>query len=119
LDEQLREQPAAEPADKLSNLFVACLSGLVRAQGFLATQVQGQVGTLHVGIGIQLGQYFGREGKVIANPLVKADPGSFFLVLDAGALRARMGFLKGHGVSPDERGNTFPRWGDGGLPEGL
>jgi hypothetical protein len=77
------------------------------------------MGALHVGIGIQLGQHFGSEGKIIANPLVKADPGSFFLVLDAGALRARMGFLKGHGVSPDERGNTFPRWGDGGLPEGL
>jgi len=83
LDEQLREQPAAEPADKLSNLFVACLSGLVRAQGFLAAQVQSQMGTLHIGIGIQLGQHFGGEGKIIANTLVKADPGSFFLVLDA------------------------------------
>lgn len=118
LDEQLREQPAAEPANEGADPFVARLPGLVRAQGFLAVQVQGQMGTLHVWIGIQLGQYFGGEGKVIADTLVEADPGSFFLVLKAGTLRARMGFLKGHGVSPVERGNTHPRWGDGGLPKG-
>ena len=62
------------------------------------------MGTLHFGIGLELGHDFGRDGRITADALVEADPGTLFLGLDIGAPGARTGFLKGHDVfSKDEQ----------------
>ena len=83
---------------ELTDPLVACLAGLVPTQGFLAAQIQRQMGTLHFGIGLELGHDFGRDGRITADALVEADPGTLFLGLDIGAPGARTGFLKGHDV---------------------
>ena len=92
------KQTVAQPADELTDPLVARVTGLVPAQGFLAAQVQRQVGALHFRIGLDLGHDFGRDGRITADALVEADPGTLFLLFDAGAPGARMGFLKGHDV---------------------
>jgi hypothetical protein len=91
----------------------------VHAQGLLAAQVQRQVGAFHVCVGFELGHDFGGDGRITADTMVEADPGSFFLELDATAPRARLGFVKGHGLfSNVEQGEPRPRTGDAGLPGG-
>ena len=58
----------------------------------------------HFGIGLQLGQDFAGNGRITADALVEADPGTLFLGLEAGAPGTRTGFIEGHGVfSKDER----------------
>lgn len=71
------------------------------------------MGTLHFGIGLELGHDFGRDGRITADALVEADPGTLFLGLDTGASGARTGFLKGHGVfSKDEQREHLPLVGE-------
>ena len=97
------EQAVAEPADELTDPLVACLAALVLTQRFLAAQVQRQMGTLHFGIGLELGHDFRCDGRITADAPIEADPGTLFLGLDTGAPGARTGFLKGHDVfSKDE-----------------
>ncbi len=61
------------------------------------------------------------EILITSDTMVKADPGSLFLELDAAAPRARVGFVKGHGLfsndgqrerCPRNRGREAPRWVD-------
>lgn len=56
------------------------------------------MGALQFGIGLELRQDFGCNGRITADALIEADPGPFFLVFDAGAPGARTGVFKGHGV---------------------
>jgi hypothetical protein len=61
------------------------------------------MGTLHFGIGLELGHDFRCDGRITADAPIEADPGTLFLGLDTGAPGARTGFLKGHDVfSKDE-----------------
>lgn len=112
------ERTVAEPANEQADAFVARVADLVHAQGFLATQVQRQVGAFALRIGFELAEDLGGDGHVGTDPAIEADPGLLFLELDAGALRTKAGFLEGHGVDSNERGNTHPRRGDSGLPGG-
>ncbi len=114
------EQLDAQPADELTDPLVARLAGLVLAQGFLAAQVERQMAALHFRIGLQLDQDFAGDGRISANALVEADPGTLFLGLEAGAPGARTGFLYGHGIfSKDERREDLSPVGEAVDSPGL
>ena len=120
-EQRSHEDRLGEMAGELPDALVARLPCLVQAQGLLAAQVQREVGALHVSVGFELGHDFGGDGRITADTTVKADPGSLFLELDAAAPRARVGFVKGHGLfsdveegepCPRNRGRRVPRWVD-------
>jgi hypothetical protein len=78
------------------------------------------MGTLHFGIGLELGHDFRCDGRITADAPIEADPGTLFLGLDTGAPGARAGFLKGHDVfSKDEQREHLPLVGEAVDSPGL
>ena len=125
---QSHAQPEHRPHDKrlaqspneLANPLVARLPRLVYTQGFLAAEVQRQVGAFHVDVGLELGHDLGGDGGVASDASVEADPGALFLELDAAAPCARAGFVREHGGSPVvNKGKPCPRAGRRWTPLGV
>jgi len=105
-------------ANELADAFITRLLRFLRAQTFLAAQIEGEVRPFHFRIGFELTHHFGRNGG-IADTTVEADPGFLFFEIDAEAPRTgTMRFLLGHGVLR-KKGNAIPGGETAKSPQGC
>src|SRR5438552_3298312 len=83
----MTQQAAKYPAHETADTLRAGLARFLRAQTFLATQIERGVSTLLVSVGVEVLDDFRSDGR-IANAAVETDPRLFLFKRDRGAVRA-------------------------------